>query len=327
MKRLLALGVLLLLPQFVSADFILTMFVFTFILGILAVSFNLIFGFTGQLSMFHAAAFGLSAYATHLSMTRLGTTFWVGLLFAMGFILVLSTIIGFICFRYRLKEFYFAVVTLAFAEIARLTVLNWTDVTNGSLGVALVDKPTLWNLHGGVIAVQGSVMWYYVSLVALVITIIVCSRIVGSWMGRCFEAIRLNEELAGTLGIDVTVYKLLAFAIGNVLAAVAGALYAYYIGYIEPEYLSIAQSLAIVAMVLLGGRETIVGPVVGAFVLTALPHVIDLSAEMRILVYGSILIATILLLPRGLLGSFRKRRPATGMAVPHVAPARPVGSP
>jgi branched-chain amino acid transport system permease protein len=311
LKAVAAVALLAVVPLVLHSDFILTMFVFTFILGMLAVSFNLIFGFTGQLSMFHAAAFGLSAYITHIAMTSLAVSFWTGLLIAAAAMFVISAVIGTICFRYKLKEFYFAVVTLAFAEMARLLVLNWNSVTNGSLGIAVVEKPTLWLPGRGVVAVAGTTMWYYLGLVALVIVVTVCSRIVKSWMGRCFEAIRLNDELASTLGINVFRYKLLSFTVGNVIASVAGAFYAFYIGYIEPDYLSIAQSLAIVSMVLLGGRESIVGPVIGAFILTALPHAIRLSSEVRLLVYGLILILVILLMPRGILGTFMRRRPSS----------------
>ena len=299
----LGLLLLLLLPQVIRSDFILTMFVFAFILGIAAVSFNLIFGFTGQLSMFHAAAFGASAYATHIAMQVLGIPFWAGVGCAVVFVLVISTIIGTICFRYRLKEFYFAVVTLAFAEIARLVVLNWNSVTNGSLGIALDEKPALWLPFVGKIVLGTTVSWYYAAFVVLALTVLVCHRVLKSWAGRCFGAIRLNDELAGTLGINVFRYKLLAFALGNAFAAISGALYAWYIGYIEPDYLSIPQSLAFVSMVLLGGRASLVGPVIGAFVLTALPHVIQLSAEARVMTYGAILIFTILLLPQGIWGS------------------------
>lgn len=303
-----AAAALLLLPAVVRSNFVLTMFVFTFILGIAAVSFNLIFGFTGQLSMFHAAAFGLSAYVTHIAMTRLGIPFWSGVACAVVFVLVLSCIIGTICFRYRLKEFYFAVVTLAFAEMARLTVLNWNSVTNGSLGIAINEKATLWVPGAGTIAMDNSTVWYYVGLAALAVTLLVCHRVLASWVGRCFGALRLNDELASTLGINVFRYKLLAFMIGNAFAAIAGALYAWYIGFIEPEYLSIPQSLALISMVLLGGSASLVGPVVGALVLTALPHLISLSAEARVMTYGAILIFTILLLPRGIWGTLEGLR-------------------
>lgn len=325
--QVLAAVLLLLLPQVVRSDFVLTIFIFTFILGIAAVSFNLIFGFTGQLSMFHAAAFGMSAYVTQISMTRLAIPFWAGLGCAILFVLVVSTIIGTICFRYRLKEFYFAVVTLAFAEMARLVVLNWNSVTNGSLGIALIDKPKLWLPGLGEFALAGTFTWYYVGLAALAFTLVVCHRILKSWVGRCFGAIRLNDELASTLGINVFRYKLLAFAIGNAFAAVAGALYAWYIGYLEPEYLSIPQSLAFISMVLLGGSGSLVGPVVGALVLTALPHLIQLSAEARVMTYGAILIFTILVLPKGIWGtaaSLWKRLRGSGRAGVNEPRAQPL---
>ena len=294
---------LLLLPQVIRSDFVLTMFVFAFILGIAAVSFNLIFGFTGQLSMFHAAAFGISAYVTHIAMQALAIPFWAGVACAVAFVVVLSTLIGTICFRYRLKEFYFAVVTLAFAEMARLTVLNWNSVTNGSLGIAVNEKAKLWLPGAGDIVMGTTVVWYYVGFAMLAVTVLVCHRLLQSWVGRCFGAIRLNDELASTLGIDVFRYKLLAFATGNAFAALAGALYAWYIGFIDPEYLSIPQSLAFIAMVLLGGSGSLIGPAVGALVLTALPHLIQLSAEARVMTYGAILIFTILVLPQGIWGT------------------------
>jgi branched-chain amino acid transport system permease protein len=123
-----------------------------------------------------------------------------------------------------------------------------------------------------------------------------------SWIGRNFSAIRLNEDLAQTLGIDTFRYKLLAFTISNVVAAFAGALYGFYTGYIDPAYLAVTQSLDAIAMVLLGGVSTILGPVVGALVLTSLPHLIELPAELRVAVYGMILILVILLMPRGIVG-------------------------
>jgi branched-chain amino acid transport system permease protein len=269
----------------------------------LAVSFNLIFGYTGQLSMFHAAAFGIAAYATYISMQFLGVSFWTGTLIAALLVGLLSLLVGAICFRFRLREFYFAVVTLAFSEMARLVILNWNEVTNGSLGINLQDKPMLWIPGAGLFRLESTLAWYYVSLAGLGAALLICRRLVGSWMGRCFAAIRLNDQLGDALGINVFRYKLAAFATGNLIAAVTGSLYAWYLGSIEPGFLSIDQSLGIVAMVLLGGRSSIAAPVAGAFVLTALPHFIHFPAEVRSILYGTILIATILLLPRGIYGT------------------------
>lgn len=298
------------LPLVLHSNFILTIFIFSFILGMAAVSFNLVFGFTGQLSMFHAAAFGIGAYVTYLVVSRLHVSFWVALLPTIAITVAISIVVGFICFKFKLKAFYFAVVTMAFSELARLVVLNWNSVTNGTLGLMVLDKPVLWIPGTGSVKIDGTTGWYYFSLVGLMLTVAVCAIVLRSWIGRCFAAIRLNEDLAQTLGIDIFRYKLLSFMIANVLAALAGSMYAFYIGYIEPSYLSIAQSLDIIAMVLLGGRSSIIGPIVGAFVLTGLPHVIELSAELRVILYGLILILTILLMPNGIVGTLVSRRRA-----------------
>jgi branched-chain amino acid transport system permease protein len=310
MKLLLLWIPLLFVPAVVHSNVVLTILIFTFILGILAVSFNLIFGFTGQLSLFHAAAFGLSAYATYLSMAHWGIPFWLGALVGIVFVTLISIVIGAICFRFKLRELYFAIVTLAFSELARLVILNWNGFTNGSLGINFTLTPTVWVPGRGVIPVAGTLMWYYLSLAAVVLAVVFYTRIVHSWMGRCFASIRLNDALADTLGINVFRYKLISFVAGNIGAAVAGSLYAFYISYIDPNYFSLDQSLAIIAMALLGGREFVAAPIVGALVLTALPHVINVNAEARLLVYGLILILTILLMPRGIVGLMARRRRA-----------------
>jgi branched-chain amino acid transport system permease protein len=298
------------LPLLLHSNFILTIFIFSFIVGMTAVSFNLVFGFTGQLSMFHAAAFGLGAYITYLAVSLWHVSFWIALLPSTAFTMAISLVVGAICFKFKLKAFYFAVVTLAFSELARLVVLNWNSVTNGTLGLMVLDKPVLWLPGAGSVKIDGTTAWYYFSLAGLLLTVAVCAIVLRSWIGRCFAAIRLNEDLAQTLGIDIFRYKLLSFMIANVLAALAGSFYAFYIGYIEPGYLSIAQSLDIIAMVLVGGRSSIIGPIVGAFVLTGLPHVIELSAEVRVILYGLILILTILLMPNGIVGTLMGRRRA-----------------
>lgn len=302
-----------LLPLAVRSDLVLTVCVFGFLFGMLAVSFNVVFGFTGQLSLFHAASFGIGAYATHIFATRAGISWWAGLALAAALVMAISSVVGVICFRFRLREFYFAVVTLAFAELARLVILNWTSVTNGSLGIVLVDKPTL-ALPGLSLKLDGTIAWYYASLAALGVTLFVCARVLGSWMGRCFAAIRLNDELGESLGIAVFRYKLVAFVLGSTLAALAGGLYGANLGFLEPAYLGVEQSLAIIAAVLLGGRRSVVAPVVGALVLTVLPHVIHLGAELRAMAYGWILVLTILILPDGIFGTvgalLEKRRHA-----------------
>ena len=302
MKTLLFLVPLYLLPLVVRSDVVLTVLIFTFVLSILAIGFNVVFGGAGQLTMFHAAAFGIGSYVTFISMLRLGISFWLGYLVAVLIVVVISILIGWICFKFRLKEFYFAVVTLAFAELCRLVAMNWTSVTNGTLGMLVLEKPTVWLPGSGVVRVEQTVPWYFLTLVCLTGVLIFSVLLMRSWIGRNFSAIRLNEDLAQTLGIDTFRYKLLAFTISNVIASLAGALYGFYTGYIEPAYLAVTQALDAIAMVLLGGVSTILGPVVGALVLTSLPHLIELPAEIRVAVYGMILILVILLMPRGIVG-------------------------
>jgi branched-chain amino acid transport system permease protein len=301
-RTLLLLIPLYLLPLLVQNDVVLTILIFTFLLSILAIGFNIVFGGAGQLTMFHAAAFGIGSYVTFLSMLRFGISFWLGFCVAVLIAVLTSIVIGWICFKFRLKEFYFAVVTLAFAELCRLVALNWTSVTNGTLGMLVLEKPAVWLPGVGVVKIEQTVPWYFLALVCLTAVLIFSALLMRSWIGRNFSAIRLNEDLAQTLGIDTFRYKLLAFTISNVIAAFAGALYGFYTGYIDPAYLAVAQSLDAIAMVLLGGVSTILGPVVGALVLTSLPHLIELSAELRVAVYGIILILVILLMPRGIVG-------------------------
>ncbi len=304
-------GTLYALPLAVRSDFLLTIFIFTFIYGILAVTFDLIFGFTGQLSMFHPAVFGVSAYTTHLLVVHAGLSFWAATLPSAGAAVVLAILVGSICFKFRLKTFYFAVVTLAFAEMIRLVVMNWNSLTNGTLGLVVAGKPVIYWPGAGPVPIKGPIAWYYLTLVCLSVTVLICALSLSTWMGRCFGAIRLNEDLARTLGINVFRYKLLSFALGNALASFAGGLYGYYTGYIDPGYLGISQSMEVLAMVLLGGQGTLTGPIVGSLVLTGLPHAIDLRAEVRAILYGAILIFTILVMPRGIVGTltgWRARR-------------------
>ena len=163
----------------------------------------------------------------------------------------------------------------------------------------------------GAVKIEKTTAWYFLALVCLTGVLVFTVLLMRSWIGRNFSAIRLNEDLAQTLGIDTFRYKLLAFILSNVIASFAGALYGFYTGYIEPAYLAVSQSLDAIAMVLLGGVSTILGPVVGALLLTSLPHVIEFSAELRVALYGAILILVILVMPRGIVGLFGGRAHAS----------------
>lgn len=313
------LALAILAPLATASDTLMAIATFGFLAASLAVSYNLIFGFTGQLSLFHAASFGVSAYITSVLVTREGWGFFQALGPAVLLVALLALVVGTICFRFKLREFYFAVVTMAFAELLRLVMLNWNGVTNGSLGITVAVAPTA-HLPWGSVAIATPLAWYYVSLALLAATYLICARLLGSWIGRCLAALRLNDQLGESLGIDTFRYKLLSFVVGSSLAGLTGAFYGFYTGFVEPAYLSIPQSLDIIAMVLLGGTGTLLGPVLGALLLTALPHAIELGAELRVILHGAILIFVILVMPRGIVGLLPRTMPARALrAVPHAS--------
>jgi branched-chain amino acid transport system permease protein len=204
MKYAIIAGLLLAIvaPAAIHSESILAIAIYGFMAASLAVSFNLIFGFTGQLSMFHAASFGVSAYIVTILVTAYKWNFWLAIVPALVVVMILSLIVGTICFRFKLKEFYFAVVTMAFSEVLRLITLNWNSVTNGSLGITVVDRPSIWTPSGS-IAISTGVAWYYLTLALLVVVYIICHRVLASWVGRCLAAIRLNDQLGETLAIAV----------------------------------------------------------------------------------------------------------------------------
>lgn len=293
------------MPLVVQGEAARTVCIYAMLMATLAVSYNLIFGYTGQLSLFHSAAFGVSAYVTAVLTMKFGWTFWWTLIPALGLAIVLAVGVGILCFGFKLREFYFTIVTMAMAELLRLVVLNWNSVTEGSLGLTTVIAPKI-----GSYEVAGSLPWYYLVLALLCFSLLVCRQLLKAWTGRCFEAIKLNDALAESVGVNVFAYKMVAFVTASALAALAGSFYAAYSGFVEPRYMAIHNSLDIIAMVLLGGVASFWGPVIGAIVLTLLPHVIDLNAELRVMLYGAILIAVILAMPNGIVGLWKRRQHA-----------------
>ena len=300
-----ALSAALVLPLVVHGDAVRTICIYAMLLSGLAVSYNLIFGATGQLSLFHSASFGLAAYVTAILTMGHGWNFWMTLVPAVALVSVIALLVGMLCFGFKLRAFYFTVATMAAAELLRLLVVNWYDLTQGAMGMTTVITPGLPGL-----AIEGSVAWYYAALALLLVVLVVCRKVLASGAGRCLQAIRLNEQLAQSLGVNTFAYKLLAFVLASALAAVVGSFYAAYSGFVDPGYMSIARSLDIIAMVLLGGVGTLFGPIIGAFVLTSLPFLIHIDADLRVMLYGAILVAIIVLMPQGVLGFVRGGRDA-----------------
>lgn len=276
------------------------------IFAVLALSLNLLLGYTGQLSLGHAAFFGIGAYATALLTVKLEWSPWVGLLAAV----VLPGLAGWVIGRLALKlrGAYFVLLTISFAGCVSLVSVNWMDLTNGPLG--LPGVPALEIALPGVppLSLRTKVAFYYVVLIAVVLAYLVCLALVQSRVGRALIALRENETLAASVGIDGTHYLVLAAVISAAMAGFGGGLYAHYTRFVSPEVFLFTYTVTMVIMVVAGGKGTLAGPVVGAVLFTVLPEALRAATswQWQMLLYGILLIAVLFFLPEGIVPALRQ---------------------
>lgn len=264
---------------------------------ILAVSLNLVSGFTGQLSLGHATFMGIGAYAA----TLLALKFHVPFLIAIIFGAVTAAIFGFIIGipTLRLKGDYLAIATLGFGEIMKNILLN-LKITGGPMGLRGIPKVT--NI--------------YIVAAAVILVIFSLNRIMNSRVGKSFIAIREDELAAEAMGINTTNYKILAFTIGAFYAGIAGGLFAFLFRYINPNNFGFMKSIEILCMVVLGGMGNTAGALLGAAILTVLPEflrsVSPVISQYRMVFYGLLLVVMMIVRPQGLLSntSFNFLRPS-----------------
>jgi len=300
----LALG-LLALPLWLPSPYHLHVLIMAGIFAILALSLNLLLGYAGLLSLGHAAFFGIGAYASALLALRLA---WP---FAAGFVAAVAVAggSGYLTGRLaiRLRGAYFVLVTLSFAGVVSLVSVNWLALTNGPLGLPGVPAA---ELLGFAFTTKRSA--YYLVLAVAAGAYLLCARLVRSRIGRALIALRENEALAASVGVDGTRYLVLATALSAALAGAAGSLYAHYTRFVSPEVFLFSYTLTMVVMVVAGGKGTLAGPIVGAVVFTVLPEVLrELVAwRWQMLLYGAFLLLTVSLLPQGvvpMLAAWRER--------------------
>jgi branched-chain amino acid transport system permease protein len=295
-------------PWWVLNPYQLHILIMAGIFAILALSLNLLLGYTGQLSLGHAAFFGLGAYASALVTLKLEGSFWLGLAIAAALAALAGWAIGRLALK--LRGAYFVLVTISFAGVIALVSVNWMELTNGPLGLPGVPAPELagWSLR-----TKGA--YYYLVLLAATLAYLVCHRLVHSRIGRAFLALRENEPLAESVGVDGTRYLVLAAVVSAALAGVAGSLYAHYTRFVSPEVFLFSYTVTMVIMVVAGGKGTLAGPVVGAIVFTALPEALRevVAWQWQLLAYGVLLVLLVLFMPRGIvpaLAAWRARRPS-----------------
>jgi branched-chain amino acid transport system permease protein len=304
------LAVAAVLPLVIHDDYILHLLVVAGFYVILASSLNLIVGYVGELSLGHAAYLGLGAYAAALATTRLGLSPALSLLAGAAAGGLGGLVIG--ALTLRLKGPYFVIVTLAFAEVLRLVAGNWVDLTNGPMGISGIAPPDVALGRGLVLAVHSQAAFFYLVLVLAALALLVMYRFVHSTMGRAAIAIRENRNVAQSVGIDPFFYALAAFVLGALFAGVAGAFYAHYFTYVGPEVFGFSFMMSMLIMVLVGGKGTLIGPVLGALLVTLADEYLREAQQLRLTLFGLLVIAVVLFLPEGLVGLPARLRRAAG---------------
>ena len=299
------LGALLLAPHFAN-DYVLTVLILILYFSYTGQAWNIMMGFAGQLSLGHALYVGLGAYTAAALYVHFGIGPWIGLLAAVPVAMAAGAIIGFLAFRFGVAGVYFAILTIAFAEFARIG-FDHVGYTGGSAGyflpVAQYAHNDLWNLRGA------PIMFYYVILALTVAAFVLCRLLLRSRVGYFWLAIREDEEAARALGIDTFRYKMIAVVISAGMTAVAGVFYAFYYNNLFPEQVfSIARSIELILAPIIGGIGTLFGPVLGAFVLTGLSegmtdllHALgfDIPGAKQVF-YGICLLVVVVALPDGI---------------------------
>lgn len=306
-RRLLAASLLALavaLPALIENPYLFHLVVISCLWAILALSMDLVLGVTGLLSAAHGALFGIGGYTSALLVVRAGMSFWPALGVAAVAAGVGALVVGLPTLRARGP--YFVISSLCFGLVIQIVIDKWEAVTFGPLGVTSIPPPGPILIPGiGRLTFESLTAQYYLILAALVLTVIVVRRVVDSRVGRAFQAIRVNEELAEALGVPGMRYSLLAFVVSGVIAGVAGSFYAFYITYLHPADASFWVALNAILFVVVGGMGTIAGPIIGAFLMTILPEALRFFEEYRLLLFGLLLIIAITFFPQGIVGGAR----------------------
>lgn len=261
----------------------------------LASALNVVNGYTGQLNIGMAAFYAIGSYAAALLATKAGINFWL-LLPISG---IITAFFGFLISlpARRLAGTYLALVTLGLSEITRLIIQNWNAVTNGPMGVKDIPRAIFFG-H----TIKSATDFYYLGFVLTLITVFVIYRIINSNVGRSWISIREDMTAAKFLGVNVNSRKSLAFIVCGFFAGIAGCYCSFYYQYISPDMFKTDESFSIMAMVIIGGQGTVIGPVIGSIVVNVLNELMRAASEYRLVAYGLLIIVMMWLRPAGLAG-------------------------
>jgi branched-chain amino acid transport system permease protein len=289
------------------------------IFALMAVGWNLMSGFGGMFNFGNAAFFGLGAYADAYLLVNHGMSPWIAMVIGAVIAAAFAALLGFLTFRYRVKGAYFALATFAFAEMLRLIAAN-SDLVNRAVGynIPLLPEQSWWMLQFD----AGDARYYWIGLALLVLSLLVTIVYLRSRSGQYTIAIRDDEMAAQSLGINVLRYRLTTMALSAAISAIAGAFYAQYYLFVNPDLaFGSAQSIQSILPAVVGGVGTLWGPVIGALVLGPLsdvtatllrtpPDFLSFLAGrngLDIILYAILLIVIMLLMPKGIYGTIRDR--------------------
>ncbi len=254
---------------------------------LLALALNLVMGYTGQLNLGQSAFFAIGAYVSTILIKTYGWNFWLASLAAVvgaGFLgLALAA------FAVRLRGHYLAIASLGFAVITYQVIVNWESVTEGVRGIYGILPPV-----GNTVA-----LFYLVAGIGILVYLLL-DNLIHSPVGDTLRAIREDEVSAASLGVNGAVWKAFAFSVGAAIAGLAGCFYPGFVGTLVPDAFNIVESFTMMAMVIVGGMGTMLGPVIGAIVLTLLPEFLRGFGELRLMIYGLALTLVVLFMPGGI---------------------------
>ncbi|MGB8135487.1 MAG: branched-chain amino acid ABC transporter permease [Pseudolabrys sp.] len=296
---LLAIAVIVVLPFVFTDTYWRTNLTVCAINVLLAIGLDFILGYAGQLNLGHSAFYGLGAYVSTLLIVKLGIPFWVAFIAGVAFAGIAGTFLS--LFAVRLRGHYLAIASLGFAVIVHQILLNWISLTQGPLGIYGIAPPPAIVIGGVAIAdFRNLAAFFYLVAGFAFLSYILLSQLVRSPIGETLTAIREDEVSAASLGINGAAWKVFAFGVGSAVAGAAGCFYASFVGTLVPDAFFVSEAFTILAMVIVGGMGTLIGPVFGAILLTVLPEVLRGFGDLRLVVYGAALTFVVLFMPGGL---------------------------
>ncbi|WP_420392972.1 branched-chain amino acid ABC transporter permease [Acuticoccus sp.] len=289
---------LALFPLADANTYVLSVATIAFIYVILAVGLDLVFGYCGQYSFAQAAFYGIGGYTAAILYRDLGWSIWAtlpaGIVVAGAFGLLLGVP------ALRVAGHFLAIVTIAFQTIVYLLLSSWTSFTGGQYGIT-VPRIEPFAAFGA----TREAGFYWLTLVAATLAVLLAWRLATSRIGKEWQAVRDDELLARAIGLDTVRAKLVAFVASAAFAGAAGVLIVYYLEGAYPADFAILTSATIIAMMIVGGRASIVGPILGAIAFTAMPEVLRATEDYRLIIYGTLMILAMTFIPGGIVGLVR----------------------